>query len=126
MAWPGSRRLFEVFDHCGGLSREPSLPSSQPRPAPTVWSIRPQATYHDAQSDAAHDAWLDEILDGLRRTGLGVEDAYLTNMTSRPMSEARVRAAFGPHYDRLAALKAVWDPNNVFHKTLDIPPKAAP
>ena len=123
MGWPQARRMFEVFDHRGRLSETPSIPSSQPRPLPDSWSLRPQATYHDASSDASHDAWMDEVIEALKRTGLGVEDVYLTNMTSRPTSDARVRDSFGANYDRLAELKAIWDPENVFHKTLNIPPR---
>ena len=34
----------------------------------------------------------------------------------------RIRAAFGPAYDRLAAIKAAWDPDNVFRGNQNIVP----
>ena len=38
--------------------------------------------------------------------------------------EDRVRAAFGDAYDRLAAVKAQWDPENLFRGNQNIRPRA--
>ena len=49
---------------------------------------------------------------------------YVNNLGEE--GDNRVRAAYGPNYDRLATLKAKYDPTNVFRMTHNIPPSVAP
>jgi FAD/FMN-containing dehydrogenase len=36
--------------------------------------------------------------------------------------QERIRAAYGPNYDRLVAIKQAYDPENVFHVNQNIKP----
>ena len=46
---------------------------------------------------------------------------YVNNLGDEGID--RVRAAFGPNYDRLVVIKAKYDPTNVFQSTQNIEPK---
>jgi FAD/FMN-containing dehydrogenase len=85
----------------------------------TTWITHPFALWEGAGNDAAAIAWAR----GFRRdiaahaTG-GVWLNFIGNE-----GQDRVRAAFGPEkYARLAALKAEWDPENVFRGNQNIEP----
>ena len=46
------------------------------------------------------------------------------NFVDHDEGQARVRAAYGPHYKRLTQIKARYDPNNIFRGNQNIPPFA--
>jgi FAD/FMN-containing dehydrogenase len=73
---------------------------------------------------AAERAWVRSFWEALRphATGAG---GYVNAMAE--MEEDRVRASYGPaKYERLARVKAVYDPDNVFHLNANIQPALQP
>ncbi|TAK01478.1 MAG: FAD-binding oxidoreductase [Chloroflexota bacterium] len=78
------------------------------------------AFYETAEERKRREAWLAELLAAIRQEDQG---AYVNFLTDE--GEARVRAAYpGPTWDRLAAVKAAYDPTNLFHRNQNIPPAA--
>ena len=72
---------------------------------------------------AADRAWVRELWQALRPYAAN-EGAYL-NFES-DTDQPRVRASYGEEkYRRLAALKAAWDPDNVFRHNPNVAPAAA-
>jgi len=69
---------------------------------------------------AADRAWARSFWEALRPHSLGT-GSYVNAMTE--FEDHRVRAAYGPaRYDRLAKIKAKYDPQNVFHHNANIQP----
>ena len=76
------------------------------------------ALYEAPEDRAGHEAWADAVAAALRQGDDGVYVNFLTDE-----GEARVRAAYpGPTWDRLTAIKARYDPTNLFHRNQNIPP----
>jgi hypothetical protein len=86
------------------------------------WVMHPFCVWDGVERDEEHMSW--------GRQGREVVAPWETGATYLNFigdeGADRVRAAFGSGYDRLAAVKASWDPDNVFHGNQNIVPAAAP
>jgi hypothetical protein len=79
------------------------------------------AFYEGPQDRVVREAWVAEFVDALRQRDTG---AYVNFLADE--GEARVRAAYpGRTWERLAAIKARYDPTNLFRLNQNIPPAAA-
>ena len=66
--------------------------------------------------------WAVAYQEALHPTAL--DGAYINFMMDE--GHDRVRASYGPNYDRLATVKAVYDPDNFFHVNQNIAPSPNP
>jgi FAD/FMN-containing dehydrogenase len=73
----------------------------------------------DAEVLGADQAWARGMRDALAPLALNA-GTYI-NAMAEP-DEHRVRAAYGAKYDRLARIKAEYDPGNIFHRNTNIKP----
>jgi FAD/FMN-containing dehydrogenase len=79
------------------------------------------SAWDDPADDETNLGWVRDVWATLRRhTGGGVYVNYLSD--ARYEGENRVRSAYGPNYDRLAAVKRTYDPTNVFRFNHNIAP----
>jgi FAD/FMN-containing dehydrogenase len=76
------------------------------------------ALYQDPADRPAHEAWVRELSDELYDGDAGAYAGFLGDE-----GEDRIRAAYpGGTWERLAAVKAEYDPDNVFRLNQNIPP----
>ncbi len=82
-------------------------------------------TFDAAWDDGAqerHVQWARQSHQALQR--FASQRAYVNFLGDE--GTARVRAAYGPNYERLVALKTKYDPDNVFHLNQNIKPNSPP
>jgi FAD/FMN-containing dehydrogenase len=88
-----------------------------------AFDMLPAATWDDSAEDDAHivltrENW--EALASFARSAVYVNDLG-------PDARERIREAYGSNkLERLAAVKADWDPSNIFHLNANIAPKPTP
>jgi FAD/FMN-containing dehydrogenase len=117
---PSPHSALALFPLGGALNRLP--PGHSPvgnRDAVSLFNFT--ASWEKAEDDAANIEWARAGWRDLRRFSTG--GTYVNFLTEEEGAD-RVRAAYGKDYERLAAIKAKWDPSNLFRTNKNIPPAA--
>jgi FAD/FMN-containing dehydrogenase len=98
--------------------------ASRVAPAATAFAHRARqydflilSQWEDAADSPANIRWTRELFDAMSPHFRGV---YVNNLGDE--GSDRVRDAYGSNYDRLAAVKTVYDPDNVFRLNQNIQP----
>lgn len=87
------------------------------------WNVSGLAIWEAVADDTAQIGWARRLADGLK--GSSLTGAGYANYASADETADRVRASFGAErFDRLAAVKRRYDPDNVFRFNLNVPPAA--
>jgi len=109
-----------VFPWGGAVARATAADTPMAR-RDAAWVSHPFALWERAADDDAHIGWARAISAALAPFANG--GTYLNFIGDE--GPDRVRAAFGAGYDRLAAVKRAYDPDNVFHRNQNIRPAPA-
>jgi FAD/FMN-containing dehydrogenase len=114
--WQSTMHLYPID---GAASRVPN-DATPWRYRDAKWAEVIVGVSRDAADDARLITWARTYWDAVHPYSAG--GAYLNMMMDE--GAERVRASYGDNYDRLAAVKAAYDPNNLFHVNQNIRPRA--
>ena len=78
------------------------------------------SSWTDPSENQSNVRWSRESWKAMRNYSTGA--SYLNFPGLGEEEERLVRASYGPNYERLAQLKARYDPENLFHVNQNIPP----
>ena len=119
-AWrTSSPASYTLIFHLGGAIAQVPQDDSAYAGRPAAHAININAAWPEGGPEHADIAWARQFFQAMQphATG-GVYVNFLSNE-----GEARVRAAYGTNYDRLAAIKARYDPDNAFRANQNIRPR---
>lgn len=108
---------FKVAHFGGAVSRVPDEATAYPhRDAPFLLNINTR--WEDPERDDEHTAWTRDVHRAVQPFATG--GTYVNFLGEE--GEGRIRAAYGDSYDRLAAVKRRYDPENRFRVNQNIEP----
>ena len=117
-ASPASMAFAQLRVLGGAMARVPADATAfAHRNSPIMVNI--MALYGNPTNKVTHETWVTNFAAELRQSDSGAYVNFLGEV-----GEAQIRAAYpGGTWDRLAAIKARYDPTNIFHLNQNIPPK---
>ncbi|MEU9577190.1 FAD-binding oxidoreductase [Streptomyces chilikensis] len=118
---PSPASTVDVWFQGGAMARVPEPGTAfSGRNAPYLIGI--EGNWSDAADSERNVAWVRDTFAALRDFSAG--GIYLNFPGFLEEGEQLVRESFGANYARLAAVKAAYDPDNLFRLNPNIPPKA--
>jgi len=111
--------FMPIFPLGGAYARVPEDQCAFGGSRQTRWTVNIVALTTDSDVLARDRTWVRDFWAALRPHSSS-SGSYVNFLTDD--DEGRVRAAYGEKYDRLAAIKATWDPANLFHHNANIRP----
>ncbi len=106
--------------HVGGAVRRMGSEQSAFHGREAAFLLSPAANWENPADDKANIGWLRDFIADMEPFSDG--GRYLNFAGFQEEGDRMIRAAFGPQYPRLAALKAKYDPGNVFRLNQNIKP----
>jgi FAD/FMN-containing dehydrogenase len=120
---PSKLSSLDVWALGGAMRHEPAGGSAfSHRDRPYLLGI--EANWDGAENDTANITWARGLFSDMRRFSHG--GMYLNFPGSVEEGDALLRQSFGKSYERLQAVKAKYDPDNVFRSTFNIVPAGSP
>ena len=110
---------FSLVFHLGGAIAERAHDATAASGRDAAHALNINASWASGGPEHRDIAWCRDYADAMAPHATG---GVYVNFLHHDEGEARVRAAYGDHYDRLAAIKRTYDPNNVFRANQNIVP----
>jgi FAD/FMN-containing dehydrogenase len=117
---PSPYSLIIIEHHGGAVRRVPEDATAFRHRAPE-YNVTVPGGWEDPSADDENIAWVRNVVHALAPVSTGT---YYANYQADLDRDERVEAAWGANYERLAALKAAYDPQNVFRFNHNITPAA--
>jgi FAD/FMN-containing dehydrogenase len=84
------------------------------------YAVTIESNWTDPSQSDANVAWSREVFEDMQRFASG---SYLNFPGFMEDADRLLQGAYGTNYERLQAVKAKYDPDNLFHGALNIAPK---
>jgi FAD/FMN-containing dehydrogenase len=117
-----SNDTLVIIRHCGGAISRVDAGETAFGDRSSEWMLSVDATWDDPADDQRNIAWTRAFWEDAQRHSHG--KTYFNFPGLLEEGDAAVRTSYGANHDRLARIKAAYDPENVFELNQNIRPAA--